>query len=254
MDITPMEYLAHTYGGFTNPWRSVVEGWSGEDAYTALLDRHLGEGAVVVEAGCGHGTEAVDVASRVARVVAFDAVPAFIDIAQRAATERNVRNVEFVVADCSPKRNNGRAVLPIADHAADAIVSRRGPTSWIADARRALKPDGVMIHLAYLQPPVPAWNHSLPESLRLVPDTETMPHVVYDRLAAAGIDLHSAWTFDVPERFTEPVELHHRLAWERRSPLPPFADVAGELEAVFAAAGTGGVVIRQRRFLWKAFA
>ena len=252
MDVTPMQYLAHTYGGFTNPWRSVVEGWSGEDAYTTLVAEHLSESTVLVEAGCGHGAEALALAPMALRVIAFDAVDDFIQIARRNAAGHDVKNVEFVTADCSPKRNQGPTLLPVADGAAGLIVSRRGPTSWIPDARRALGPGRVMIHLAYMEPPEPAWNEDLPESLRLVIGAESMPTTVHDRLAAADIDLHSSWHFDVPERFDDPVELYKRLAWERRGPVPPFSEVSDQLATLFNRFDGTGVSIRQRRFLWKA--
>ena len=252
MDVTPMEFLAHTYGGFTAPWRSAVEGWSGEDAYTTLVAEHVSDSSVLVEAGCGHGAEALTLASRAQRVIAFDVIDDFIQIARRDTAERGVKNVEFLAWDCSPKRNRGARLLPVDDGAADLIVSRRGPTSWISDARRALGPGGVMIHLAFMQPPEPAWNRDLPESLRLVTSSETMPTAVHDRLASAGIDLHSAWCFDVPERFNDPFELYKRLAWERRAPVPPFTEVSEQFATLFERHDGAGVSIRQRRFLWKA--
>lgn len=252
MDVTPMEFLAHTYGGFTTPGRSVVDGWAGEEAYTALVAEHLSEDVVLVEAGCGHGAEALTLAPRVQRVIAFDAVDAFIEIARRDAAERDVKNVEFIAADCSPKRNNGATLLPVLDGAADLIVSRRGPTSWIPDARRALGPGGVMIHLAFMQPPEPDWNRDLPESLRLVTGPETMPNAVHERLASAGIDVHSSWFFNVPERFDDPFELYKRLAWERRAPAPPFSEVSEQFATLFERRGGAGVSMQQRRFLWKA--
>lgn len=252
MDVTPMEHLAQMYGGFTSPWQSTVEGWSGEDAYTALVAAHLSGTVTLLEAGCGHGAEALDLAGKVDRVIAFDAAQAFIEIAKREAADRHVRNVEFIATDCSPKRNDGRAVLPVPDGSVDLIASRRGPTSWIPAAPRALRPRGVMIHLAFMQPPEPAWNRLLPKSLRLITATETMPSVVLERLAGAGVDLHSSWVFDVPERFLVPVELYNRLAWERKAPVPPYDEVSADFDAVFERHGDVGVTIRQRRYLWKA--
>ena len=247
-----MKYLARTYGGFTSPWRSVVDGWSGEDAYTALLAKHIARDVVVVEAGCGHGVEAIDLAARAGRVIAFDAVEAFIDIARRDASDRGVENVEFITADCSPKRNHGKAVLPVPDGVADLIASRRGPTSWIPDASRVLRPGGVMIHLAFMQPPEPEWNRLLPESLRMVTAPETMPMVIHERLASAGLELHSSWLFDVPERFLEPAELYARLARERRAAVPAFQEVLDVISEIFDQHRDTGVSIRQRRYLWKA--
>src|SRR5262245_38497957 len=217
----PMSFLAREYGGFTSPWRATLDPRNGEDAYTALVGEHLGPDTVVLEAGCGHGAEALRLARRVREVVAFDASPAFVDLALAAARRDGVRNVRFLVADCSPKRNDGRAVLPVDDHTVDLVISRRGPSSWIADVRRALRLGGVLVHLAYMVTPEPPWNAGVPEPLRVRAEPEGMPATVLDRLAAARIPVHSAWTFDVPETFTDPRELYARLAWDRKSPQTP---------------------------------
>lgn len=41
------------------------------------------------------------------------------------------------VADCGPKRNGGRAVLPAGEHAPDLVISQRGLPA--AAAGRALR-------------------------------------------------------------------------------------------------------------------
>jgi len=146
--VDSMAYLARAYGGFTQPWKSEIDPRNGEDAYTALVEEHLGPNTEVIEAGCGHGAEALDRAKHVKSWLAFDAVPEFIALADKAAAERGVDNVRFVVADCSPKRNGGRARLPAADQSADLVLSRRGPSSWIGDATRVVRPGGALIHVA----------------------------------------------------------------------------------------------------------
>jgi SAM-dependent methyltransferase len=249
-----MTYLAKEYGGFTAPWRATVDTRNGEDAYTALVAEHLGPEVVVVEAGCGHGAEALRLAPHVREIVAFDAVPEFVDLAVAAARRTGVGNVRFLVADCSPKRNAGAALLPAGGHSADLVISRRGPSSWIADARRVLRPGGALVHLAYMVTPEPPWNAALPEPLRVRAEPESMPATALDRLAAAGIPVHSAWSFDVPEVFDDPGELYARLAWDRKSPAtPPYDACRDALEALFASPeAAAGLALRQRRFLVKA--
>jgi SAM-dependent methyltransferase len=252
--VDSMAYLARAYGGFTRPWKSEIDPRNGEDAYTALVEEHLGPDTEVIEAGCGHGAEALAQAKRVKSWLAFDAVPEFIALANQAAAQSRVENVRFVVADCSPKRNNGRSRLPATDQSADLVLSRRGPSSWIGDAKRVVRPGGALIQVAYMTTPQPEWNDELPESLRLPAEQALMPDLVYERLREAKIELHSAWTFDVLELFREPEQLYNRLAWGHRSPnVIPYDHARRPFTALFERHARGqGVSLRQRRFLWKA--
>jgi len=162
--IGAMGYLAGAYGGFTRPWESEVDRRNGENAYTALVEEHLGPGTDVIEAGCGHGAEALTLAKRVKGWLAFDAVPEFIALAK------------------------------------------------------------------------------------------SMPDSVYARLKEANIVLHSAWTFDVPELFSDPEQLYNRLAWGRWRPdAAPYNSVRDSFTRLFERHAHGrGLSLRQRRFLWKA--
>lgn len=78
--------------------------------------------------------------------------------------------------------------------------------------------------------------------------------VIERRLARAGLCIHSAWTFDVPEWFHKPVDLYKFLTFgEDAMSAPAWKDVEDDLERVFARyAGTKGLEDRQRRYLWKA--
>jgi 23S rRNA (guanine745-N1)-methyltransferase len=252
--VQTMAFLAETYGGFTSPWKAKLDPRNGEVAYTALVAEHLSPDQTVIEAGCGHGAEALALARQVKELLAFDVAPAFIELAVEAAAKQGVTNVRFLVADCSPKRNGGRSVLPAADQSADLIVSRRGPSSWIGDARRVVRPGGALIQVAYMSTPVAPWNDELPEALRMRAEPEAMPGHVHERLDQAGIPLHSAWTFDVPELFEDPEELYKRLAWDRkRADVPPYEAVRDALTRLFDRHAHGhGLTLRQRRFLWKA--
>ena len=70
------------------------------------------------------------------------------------------------------------------------------------------------------------------------------------RLEAAGVCLHSAWTFDVPEILSGARELYRHLTWLRDEP-PSFEALGPRLQAVLDRHG-GAVDMRQKRFLWKA--
>ncbi len=89
------------------------EDWQGNlpralDAATSLT------GATVVELGAGTGRLTALVASRCARVLAFDASQHMIDQAQSNARARGLRNVSFGLAD-------NRAV-PLPDGTADVVI------------------------------------------------------------------------------------------------------------------------------------
>lgn len=89
-------------------------------------------------------------------------------------------------------------------------------------------------------------------------EPESMPETVYERLEEANIALHSAWTFDVPELFTDPEQLYKhlawRLAWDRKHlDTVPYASVRDSFMRLFERHARGrGVSLRQRRFLWMA--
>jgi hypothetical protein len=100
----------------------------------------------------------------------------------------------------------------------------------------------------------PAWNVALPPVLRR-PDQ--YPGSIRDgverRLAEAGLRLHSAWSFDVPEVFDEIEQFYSYLRWGLTdAEAPRFDEVAPVLTDIFAHFGTrDGLDVRQRRLLWK---
>lgn len=251
-----MRGLAASQGGYFYPWESRIAPGNGEDAYAALVEASLEADATVLEAGCGHGPDIPRFAPKVARYLAYDAVAEFIEIARRAAAERGLSNVELVVANSAPQRNGGRARLPAADASVDLIVSRRGPTNFILDARRAVRPGGALIQLNPVDPWAP-WFEALPGPLRgpsvqQAGGFEAIAGRIADRLAEGGIALHSAWTFDVPEVIATPQDLYAFLTWMRDDPPAPEA-VGPDLERLFRDfAGPAGLELRHRRYLWKA--
>ena len=251
-----LEALSEQQGGYFYPWRSALGDANGEDAYTRLVERHLSPAKVVLDAGCGHGSDMLAFAPKVRRFIGYDAVESFIAIARRRAAENGLANVELVRANSSPRHNGGAARMPAADHALDLIISRRGPLNWIADARRACRSGARLIELNPLPAPAPAWNAELPQPLRVAqnPANPGRPELVAEveaALAAAGLRLEEGQVFDAPEVFSEPQDLYRYLTFMRFEPGAPSWDTArAPLERLFARHGP--IEARQRRFLWTA--
>jgi SAM-dependent methyltransferase len=251
-----LEALAAQQGGYFYPWRSALGEGNGEDAYTQLVETHLSLEKVVLDAGCGHGTDMLAFAPKVRRFIGYDAVESFIAIARRRAAEVGLANVELALCNSSPQHNGGVARMPATDHTLDLVISRRGPTNWIADARRVCRPGARLIQLNPLPAPQPAWNADLPEALRFAdsPANPARPNLVADieaALAAADLRLEDGQVFDAPEVFSEPEDLYRALTFMRYEPGTPSWDAARpHLEHLFARHGP--IATRQRRFLWTA--
>ncbi|TVT51984.1 class I SAM-dependent methyltransferase [Amycolatopsis rhizosphaerae] len=83
------------------------------------------EGAVVLDAGCGSGKLAVEIATRRSdlRVHGIDLEPGMIEVARRRAVREGLsERVEFSVADL--------ADLPLPDGSADIVVSTASLHHW----------------------------------------------------------------------------------------------------------------------------
>lgn len=254
-----LERLHTEQGGYFYPWRSTLGANNGEDAYTALVEAHLRSGATVLEAGCGHGDDLMVFAPKAGRFIGYDAVAPFVATCRRRADEAGLAHVELHTHNSSARLNDGKVRIPADDHTVDLFISRRGPTNWIADARRVGRPGARLIQLNPLPSPLPAWNDVLPEGLKrgenpANPGHPNLPDEVQAQLRAAGVTPHSAWTFDVPEVFTSPDDLYRALTFMRFEPGVPTLDEARpHLERLFARhARAGGLDLRQRRYLWMA--
>lgn len=251
-----LEALAARQGGYFYPWRSALGEGAGEDAYTRLVEAHLSPEKVVLDAGCGHGTDMLAFAPKVRRFIGYDAVESFIAIARRRADESGLGNVELALCNSSPRHNGGVARIPAADHTLDLIISRRGPTNWIADARRACRPGARLIQLNPLPSPEPSWRRELPQALQLGdnaanPGRPELAAEIDAALAAANLRFATCEVFDVPEVFSEPEDLYLSLTFMRFEPETPSWDAARpDLQRLLARHGP--VDMRQRRLLWTA--
>lgn len=251
-----LQALATQQGGYFYPWRSTLGPGNGEDAYSRLVEDHLSPDKVVLDAGCGHGTDMLEFAPKARRFIGYDAVEAFITIARRRAAQAGLTNVELVLANSSARLNGGAAHVPVEDQTLDLIISRRGPTNWIADARRVCRPGARLIQLNPLPGPKVLWNAELPENLRLAdnPSNPSRPELTLEieaALANAGLRLDEGRVFDVPEVFSEPEELYRVLTFMRFEPETPSWEAARTpLERLFDRHGQ--IDLRQRRFLWTA--
>lgn len=251
-----LDRLAAEQGGYFYPWRSALGEENGEDAYTALVEAHLAPDKVVLDAGCGHGSDMLTFAPRVACFIGYDAVAAFVDIARRRAAAAGLANVEMIAANSSARHNAGRARLPVADRSLDLVISRRGPSNWIADVPRACRPGARLIQINPLPCPGPDWAVELPAELRPAENPANPSHPdllaeIDQALATAGLALGEGRNFDVPEVFDDPQELYRYLTFMRFEPDAPSWDEARQdLEDLLARHGP--VDVRQRRYLWSA--
>ncbi|HWA60921.1 MAG TPA: class I SAM-dependent methyltransferase, partial [Caulobacteraceae bacterium] len=196
-----MAALAAEQGGYFYPWTSRSDGEDGEGAYTRLVEAHLAPDRTVLEAGCGHGPDVLAFAPKAGRYVAYDAVPEFIAIAKAAVDRAGLTNVELSCVNSSARFNGGAARMPVEDASLDMVVSRRGPTNWIADVRRACRPGARLIEINPLPAPLPDWNEALPPALRIAPDPanpipDDLPGENAAALAAVGLGYEATWTFD----------------------------------------------------------
>lgn len=258
--------LATMQRGYFYPWRSELAPHNGEDAYLQLVREHLlGIGPDmppgrpgardVLDAGCGHGEATLDLAPLAGRILAYDRVASFVELAREAARERGVRNVEFVHADSSEEANGGKARIPTDGECFDLMISRRGPLNWLEDARRVARPGAVLIELNPMEGPSPPWIDELPAELRFVePVYPGIRSSVERRLEIGGLRLHSAWVYDVPEWLADARQFYvYRTFGRSPEEAPAWEEVREVFEAVYARHATSrGLVLRHRRLLWKA--
>jgi SAM-dependent methyltransferase len=251
------EHLAERQGGYYYPWSSTIDEGGGEGAYDALVGQHLSETVDLVDVGCGHGEDVLRFAKRVRTAVGLDRVARFLERAEARRLELSIPNVRFLLADSSTAANEGRARLPFDNASIDLFLCRRGPTSWLADARRVGRPGAIVIQLEAVASPSSPWDQQIPMELRPAAASELIEEriqSVRDRVDLAGLVLESVAGHDVAERLKGPVDLFRLLTFGRDpNAAPKFEEVAEGLTAIFACcADERGLAIRNRRILWKA--
>jgi ubiquinone/menaquinone biosynthesis C-methylase UbiE len=132
----------YTHGHHSSVLRS--HRWRTAGNSAAYLIPRLRRGAALLDIGCGPGTITVDLAELVApgRVTAVDTAPGVLDEAARLAARRNLRNVEFAVADVHD--------LPFPDDAFDVVHAHQvlqhvtDPVRALAEMGRVCRPGGVV--------------------------------------------------------------------------------------------------------------
>ncbi len=246
--------LATLQRGYFFPWKSTIAAGDGETAFLQLVEAHLTPTCDVLDVGCGHGELALQLTPRCRSILGYDRVAEYIRLAREATEAAGITNAIFIEANSSPRANAGAARVPAEANSFDLILSRRGPTSWIPDARRVARLGAVCIQLNPAGHGPPAWNAELPPEIRLDESPVDLEESICRSLEPAGLSLHSWWRFNVPQWFDDPRELHVRLTWGRDPrDVPPFEQVAAAIEGVFTRhAGPRGLVLRHERFLWKA--
>jgi 23S rRNA (guanine745-N1)-methyltransferase len=248
--------LATLQDGYYYPWKSELASNNGEAAYFEMLHQHITPEKDVLDVGCGHGDLAIEIAPLCRTIFAYDRVTSYIRIALQAAQTQNLDNLTFECFDSSPDSNGGEVRIPAGDESFDLLISRRGPLHWLEDARRVARPGACIIQLNPLETPLPDWAEQLPEPLRAASGLEYRHGIlnsVKHRLAIGGLELHSAWTYDVPEFFDQPQELYKRLTWGYiPGEVPDWSGVSRIIRKIYADyAGAQGLVLRHTRLLWK---
>jgi SAM-dependent methyltransferase len=248
--------LSTHQAGYFYPWRSQVAPGNGEEAFCALVQQHLAPTVDLLDVACGHGALALQLAPHCRSVFGYDVVESYITMAQETAREQNIHNTRFVCYDSSLPANNGQAHIPADDDSFDLLICSKGPFHWVEDARRVARPGATLIMLIPDTVPMPSWHSLLPQALQwsVGSDPTWARTAIEPRLAKSGLRIHSWWTFDVPEYFTEPEELYAWRTFGRAAEeVPPYTEVATALAQIFAEhRSTEGVAIRHRRHLWKA--
>jgi SAM-dependent methyltransferase len=135
------EQYAHTFGGYRKLWDSTIEGANGEAEFTWWLRRTIPSHPKVLDVGCGDGIYTLHMSALAERIWGIDYAPAMISLARKYQQSAAIENADFTVANLSTE------ALPFADGELDLIYSRRGPTSHLPEARRVLRPGGLVAGL-----------------------------------------------------------------------------------------------------------
>ncbi|MCA9926673.1 MAG: class I SAM-dependent methyltransferase, partial [Anaerolineales bacterium] len=206
------------------------------------------------DVGCGHGEVPIQLAPLCQWMVAYDRTTAYTEMARKTAVSQNLPNINIIRADSLPALL-ASPDLPPHIRQFDMIISRRGPLNWVEQVRMVAKTGTILFVLNPKESLLPVWNDRLPEPLRLAnPRTYSRRQSVERRLGIAGLTLHSAWAFDVPEYFATPQDLYVKLSWGYTADeVPSFTAVSSILTQIFAEyADKQGLAVPHGRFMWQA--
>jgi SAM-dependent methyltransferase len=248
--------LAQNQSGYYYPWQSEVGQRNGETAFLEILEEHLTADTRVLEVGCGHGDLALNIASSCHSVVAYDRVPAYINIAKSNQASSGTENVEFV---CHNAWDGSAVNLPAEPNIIDLIIGRRAPLHWLTGAKDVCRPGAVLLALCPMEEPIPAWSSKLPPKLHYENSGRHTGHgsihqSVENRLHQASLTLDSGWGFDVPEVFSDPEELYRMMTWGLPpTEVPPYSEISYKVDGIYDKyAEAQGIVMRHCRFLFRA--
>lgn len=135
------EQYAQTFGGYRKLWDSSIEGENGETAFTQWLRKTIPSYPKVLDVGCGDGIYTLHMSALAERIWGIDYAPSMIALARKYQQSAAIENVDFTVSNLSTDP------LPFQNGELDLIYSRRGPTSHLRDARRVLRPGGLVAGL-----------------------------------------------------------------------------------------------------------
>jgi 23S rRNA (guanine745-N1)-methyltransferase len=247
--------LSTLQAGYFYPWQSQIAPGNGEAAYLTLVQEHCSPTVDLLDVACGHGALTLGFARHCRSAFGYDVVPSYIEMAQSSAREQGIDNAQFICYDSSIPANNGQVHIPAEDNTFDLLICSKGPFHWVEDAQRVARPGATLIMLIPDTVPMPAWHKLLPPALQWSAgsDPNWARTAIEPRLAKSNIRLHSWWSFDVPEYFTQPQELYSRLTWGHAADeVPAYAVVEPSLTAIFAEYNSAeGIALRHRRHLWK---
>lgn len=213
--------VATTQGGYVQTWSSTKEGRSGEDVFEARLHALLKPHQTVLDAGCGSGEFALEVAARVRRVVGFDFAEKMAEAARNNTAAAGRTNVTFVQSDARS--------FAWEPGAFDVIYSRRGPTSILLRPE-LLKPGGWLlgVHSGNLE-------------------------MIQERLGASGLEAAELEVFEALERF--PSRENFARFWSRMPGHPDYlsAEHAINLDKLAAQYQDGNAfAVPEWRVVWQA--
>lgn len=149
----------------------------------------------ILELGCGTGSTAIAHAPFVGHIRAVDISSKMLEIAQRKATDKGVRNVTF--------EQSAIDAIEVSDRSVDMVLALSllhlidNEDEVIANARRMLKPDGILVtsttclgdHMNWFKP-ISVIGHSL----GLIPKVKFLTaEGLRSSLLTAGFEIEHFW-------------------------------------------------------------